>query len=349
MKTKLVHLSDLHLGIVGKKNKRVNVEQKLWNLVLEQIHNENPDAVVVSGDLANFPCKEDYEVVNAFLLGLKAKFPILCVPGNLDYLGYTYYPKTSLSNNPNIEIDFERFLRFKEPVVLIGKKESGFVNKNFAVKVGDNYYLVVEDRRKDEVRSYRSSEAYSVNIGFEEPEIAVNDVNLIGFDSARDIGKNLVGILESSNFPKRDFYAEQMVDGAITSAHTDYILDKKHEGLSITVMHHPIFPIKGANGIYGCFRDGELTAKKLIEKGVNIALCGHKHLQGYSKQSITLDSGEQKDFHIFAAGTLFSKDIKKPYKDNSYNIVEIDGNQVRVSYKEIRTKNSGLIAEVKID
>ena len=75
---KIAVIADLHSHRFGKK------QEKLIELILKQ----NPDIVVLAGDVIN---RRDRNMtnVNDFLAGISGKFPVYAIPGNHDY----FYPK----------------------------------------------------------------------------------------------------------------------------------------------------------------------------------------------------------------------------------------------------------------
>ena len=82
----ILHLSDLHFGTLDQAN--------LWsNQLAEDLQNDRNiphlDALILSGDIANFSTQEEYQAAEQFLHNLRQDFPlnpeqIILVPGNHD-------------------------------------------------------------------------------------------------------------------------------------------------------------------------------------------------------------------------------------------------------------------------
>jgi HEAT repeat protein/predicted MPP superfamily phosphohydrolase len=82
----ILHLSDLHFGILDQAN--------LWsNQLAADLYNDRNishlDALILSGDIANYSTPEEYEAAEQFLHNLRQDFPlnpeqIILVPGNHD-------------------------------------------------------------------------------------------------------------------------------------------------------------------------------------------------------------------------------------------------------------------------
>ena len=347
MLTKIVHLSDLHLGVNGKGKLAVPIS--LEGMVFEQICGEKPDAIIISGDLSRFGAEEDFEVVSAFLKELEKRFPVLCIPGNTDYTYYIYREtsqeerKEEQDEEKKKQLELEKIELFDKQLLFLGDTGNRFRRLDTAFKLNGKYYLLVEDVLEKKERHYSRLENYKKYAGEEEPGLSINGINFIGFNSSKDIGIKIVAraIIKDSD---RKFFLEEQRDGTLLQEHLEERLKNLPSGRNIAVMHHPIFFIPCANEVYGEFANGEETARHLLEKDIQLALCGHKHLPGFVDQLI----GEKK-FYVCAANTLFSKDIKKPYNENSYNIILIDGDAVAVGYREIGSHKVEKIAAFILD
>ena len=79
MATRILHLSDLHLG----RNDKPESMEALARLVAE----ERPELVIASGDLTHRGLRSQHERAAAFLRGLE--LPLLVIPGNHD-IPYTF-------------------------------------------------------------------------------------------------------------------------------------------------------------------------------------------------------------------------------------------------------------------
>src|SRR3954471_11545022 len=100
MKTRLLHLSDLHLGA----NERPEIEPALRSLI-ERVQ---PVAIVASGDLTHRGTATQHDRAAAFLRGFG--LPVVAIPGNHD-IPYTFPARFT---RPWVE--FERVWETTEPV-----------------------------------------------------------------------------------------------------------------------------------------------------------------------------------------------------------------------------------------
>jgi len=79
---KIVHISDLHFG-------RIN--EPLLQPLIDLIKSENPDVIVISGDITMRARKREFIAARAFLD--KIPFPQIIVPGNHDIPLYNMYSR----------------------------------------------------------------------------------------------------------------------------------------------------------------------------------------------------------------------------------------------------------------
>jgi predicted phosphodiesterase len=358
MRTKLVHLSDLHLGYKGKKDKTPNVPEEHQQQVLEMVLQEEPDAVIVSGDLVKSPSEDNFLLVMEFLDKVKKTCPVLCVPGNSDYHLTVHtddngYPDAEFLMGGEEKVQLKTLHAFEKPWQIQRESVPHLFELPLTFEWEGDYWGLWVQCEERVARVVGDLETYIQAIGEPESVLQVNNVNLIGCDSFRDIGIRLIGKMET-NLPYDVFMGKHM-DGRIARVHLEERLKGMQPGISIAVMHHPILPIGGATKKYGRFDDADWVAKRLIRDDIQLALCGHKHIQGHVSEKTGFEFGETlglnlyRDFHVCAAGPLFSKDIKKPYDDNSYNTVVIDGDDVIVYYQETNTGKREQLASFRLN
>ncbi|CDG65645.1 MAG: hypothetical protein PWQ15_1411 [Methanobacterium sp.] len=77
MRERIIHISDLHFG-------EKDFSQQLKNKILNQIESENPDLVIVSGDLTTNGYPHEYEEAAAFIDQLRSLTKTYAIPGNHD-------------------------------------------------------------------------------------------------------------------------------------------------------------------------------------------------------------------------------------------------------------------------
>lgn len=77
MEKKIVHMSDLHFG-------EYKFSEELKNNLLVQVSEENPDLIVISGDITAQGYVEEYAKAKEFIHELKSIAQIYVVPGNHD-------------------------------------------------------------------------------------------------------------------------------------------------------------------------------------------------------------------------------------------------------------------------
>lgn len=73
MAKKIIHISDIHFGMEKKK---------LVDILIADIHQEEPDIVIVSGDLTQLATRSQFKRAAQFLE--RINFPKIIVPGNHD-------------------------------------------------------------------------------------------------------------------------------------------------------------------------------------------------------------------------------------------------------------------------
>ena len=85
---KLIHLSDLHIGKRVNEFSMIEDQKYILNQILEIIRKEEPDAVLIAGDIydKSVPSAEAVEVFDDFLVSLaEAELPVF-----LKKAGFTF-------------------------------------------------------------------------------------------------------------------------------------------------------------------------------------------------------------------------------------------------------------------
>lgn len=77
MKKKILHMSDLHFG-------EYKFQEELKDNLLEQVIEENPDMIIISGDVTSQGYVEEYVQAKEFINELKSTAETYVVPGNHD-------------------------------------------------------------------------------------------------------------------------------------------------------------------------------------------------------------------------------------------------------------------------
>ena len=84
---KILHLSDLHLGKKVNEFSMLNDQKYILNQILSIADNENPDCVIIAGDIydCSNPSAESIKVFDDFLFSLsERKLPVFMISGNHD-------------------------------------------------------------------------------------------------------------------------------------------------------------------------------------------------------------------------------------------------------------------------
>lgn len=84
---KILHLSDLHLGKKVNEFSMLSDQRYILNQILSIADNENPDCVIIAGDIydKSVPPAEAVQVFDGFLFSLsERKLPVLIISGNHD-------------------------------------------------------------------------------------------------------------------------------------------------------------------------------------------------------------------------------------------------------------------------
>lgn len=77
MEKKILHMSDLHF-------EEYKFSEELKNNLLEQVSDENPDLIIISGDITSQGYVEEYVKAKEFINELKSTAEVYVVPGNHD-------------------------------------------------------------------------------------------------------------------------------------------------------------------------------------------------------------------------------------------------------------------------
>ncbi len=101
------------------------------------------------------------------------------------------------------------------------------------------------------------------------------------------------------------------------------IMKKYKNKFKVVAMHHHLVPIPDTGTSQNLVLDAGDVLKVLIESGVNLVLCGHKHRPWKTKI---------EDMHILNAGSVSSRRLRG-FFSNSYNTINIKANSFRAELK----------------
>ncbi len=99
LRERIIQISDVHFG-------EKNFSHELKNNLLGQLENENPDLVIVSGDLTTNGYPHEYEEAAAFIDQLRSITKTYVIPGNHDArnVGLLHY-ESMIGNRKFVHID----------------------------------------------------------------------------------------------------------------------------------------------------------------------------------------------------------------------------------------------------
>lgn len=343
--TRIVHLSDLHLG-----EDKTGAFFYRRRLAINRISEESPDAIVVSGDLVDFCSKKSFQSAYYFITELKQNFPVICVPGNTDH-SYFYEKKRLGLPRKRKTLKVKKVNFFSEPKIILDSHPNfnKIIPTGFSFHIGGEEFLLTEVLPKALTykRGFNLNE-YSKYFGEGDPYLKLGELSLFGFNSYLDKVVAFHALCET-DWGERKIFLTKRVDGFVSESRLEKNLQNKKSNFNIAVMHHPLFFIPGSNPVFGEFFDGENLAKKLLENNIQFSLCGHKHLPGIVSREIISEKYGKIPFHVCASGTLFDDDIKLPFTENTYNILNINGNSVSVEYRELFSGHYGYLGSFDLN
>ncbi len=103
-------------------------------------------------------------------------------------------------------------------------------------------------------------------------------------------------------------------------------------------MHHHLLPVPGSGRERNILVDAGELLSLCIRHGVDIVLCGHRHVPFAAKV---------EDVVVVNAGTFSSTKIRG-YSFNSFNIIEFTEDEVTVTLKEIETGKKVVLAKYRV-
>ncbi|HIH25011.1 TPA: metallophosphoesterase [Candidatus Woesearchaeota archaeon] len=321
--TRILHISDLHL---------VSSEMRYVKDAVKELVMAAPDLTIATGDLC-YGEEGEFMHVRHFLDSIPGKK--LVVPGNTDKLG-TFYRwfgerpsitdvKTSETTLETDEYDFIGTTTLSTGTYWLLEKKNGDgpATENTTLK---KWREKISDPMK----------LFDAILGDVNTPVVLPDVLAVGFDTEKTPERVETAYIAKCG--ERKIYLAHMNDGALHDSDISTIEDAIRDApgrLNIVAVHHPLaLPLWST--YTGYFSEGEERLEELAGLGVHIVLAGHKHIPGGCIVP-PRDGGSDPMYHL-SGGTLFSPDIKDPYKENSYNIIDLEGKSVSISHVEIGTQ-----------
>ncbi|MBI4728960.1 MAG: metallophosphoesterase [Acidobacteria bacterium] len=108
--------------------------------------------------------------------------------------------------------------------------------------------------------------------------------------------------------------------------------------LKVYVQHHHLLPIPGTGRERNIVNDAGDLLELLIGSGVNLVLTGHKHVPYVWRL---------ENLYVVNAGTVSSLRLRGHTRP-AYNIIELDGDEVRILRKHPFAPDAALIAHMNI-
>ena len=296
----ILHLSDIHFG---RNNELYNVEGTFSdkNRILDDLincissANKDIDHIIVTGDIAWFGKKEDFDEAllwfNKLLstLSLDGSNITFC-PGNHDVnRGYGYY-KTDVDKNSSIN-ELDVLYNYNE----IYKMEEPFRNyTNFCSSIGMQPYHYPKNGKLES----------SFCVGYK-------DIHLYSQNSFRIVSFNTALLSSSPSYPDDlNLIGLSQVEDLI-----EYGLIRQSAIYTIAIFHHPERYLH-KNEI--CEYDGRVATLPLLKENVNLILCGHTETGGKPILS------QQKDgAYMLTAGAAYYDDNHQ----NSFSFIDIKDSQ----------------------
>lgn len=114
-------------------------------------------------------------------------------------------------------------------------------------------------------------------------------------------------------------------EGQVGREHYDWIREQFNQwsGLKVFALHHHLLPIPGTGRERSTVTDAGDLLEVLVEAGVHVVLSGHKHVPYVWRL---------EGMYIANAGTASSLRLRG-YTRPCYNVVEVEGDEVRISRK----------------
>jgi len=306
MPVTILHLSDIHFGTT--ENAALWADQLIHDLTGE-LKCPGIDAMVVSGDVANFCTTEEYEAAQLFFEQVRTQLQIeadklLIVPGNHDLNweaaedAYTLHKKA----------------RYKDELV-----DGHYIDEGEKV-------IAVRDEEDYKTRFLNFSQFHKSVTGKDYPleygrqaifcELPEHKILIVGFNSAWEL---------DYHFKDRAAIHSAAVIHALSTIRS---VGKYPEYLKIAAWHHPLnSPFEDR------IKDHDFL-ERLIQGGFRVGLHGHLHES--KTEQIRYELGpEGRKMHIIGAGT-FGAPVKE-WVDGvplQYHLLTIDGRRLTVETRQ---------------
>lgn len=308
MPVTILHLSDLHFGTI--ENAALWADQ-LIDDVTGELKCPGIDAMVVSGDVANFCTPEEYDAAREFFKQIMGPLKIeagklLIVPGNHDL---------------NWEAAEDAYRLHKKA------KYKGELVEGHYIDEGEKV-VAVRDEADYKARFLSFSQFHKSVTGKDYPleygrqvmfcELTEQKVLIVGFNSAWEL---------DYHFKARAAIHPAAVAHALSTIRS---AGKYAEHLKIAVWHHPL------NSPFEDRIKNHDFLERLIQGGFRIGLHGHLHES--TTEQIRYELGpEGRKMHIIGAGT-FGAPVKE-WVDGvplQYHLLTIDGRTLTVETRQRR-------------
>jgi 3',5'-cyclic AMP phosphodiesterase CpdA len=311
---KILHLSDLHFG--------TSEQAKLWSGQLVEDLQQNLDiskldALILSGDIANFSTPEEYKAATEFLDEFFKDFPlkseqIIIVPGNhdlnWDLSEEAYSVKYKDKCKPN-ELKDGRYIDVNDKVVEVINSEKypqRFTN-----------FKEFYDHYKGNIKAYplETEQQYSLDIIGE-------NILILGLNSAWELDHHYKSRATINNT-------------ALTNALNEIRRNDKYKNcpLKIAVWHHPINSPDEDR-----IKDSDFL-QRLAVNDFNLFLHGHIHKAENDEFRYDMSIDGRK-LHRICAGTFGAptKELNTgiPWQ---YNLLKIEADKITVSTRKRESEN----------
>ncbi len=148
------------------------------------------------------------------------------------------------------------------------------------------------------------------------------------FETINELGSNVVVVTLGTARPDRD---EGEV-GYRQNLWLERTMKKYHDKVKILAMHHHLIGVPDSGTDRVTVIDAGDVLRTALSTNVNLVLCGHKHRPWI---------WNFRNFSIANAGTVSSERVRGLF-ENTYNIVKIEKNEIRVDLKFVGGKRMPL-------
>lgn len=306
-KVTLLHLSDLQFGRhhtnLGDREPLYKDERSYGDELaklqadvsrVKIAYDISPDFIVITGDIAEWSLKSEYQKANKFLLGIAdiCKIPrrrVLMVPGNHD---------------------INRDLCQGERLIARGREEE-LPRENILFRKFENYQRFFDDFYRDTAGAEdtdcpKFTDKLYVVYAFPEFRILFAGLNSCVRESERE--EDHYGCIEIDQLTKAIEVCEQE--------------DPKHDFLRVAFCHHNYR--QGSNNDQENLRDASELEYPLLHAGFKMILHGHQHIPQ------ALVSGSGRYIHVLATGSAGLDGSKLPDNARRYQYIVIEDGKVNV-------------------